>query len=38
MERVMVYSPMLWVLILAVVLLRAQGTGNTELTAKPIAE
>ena len=31
MERVSIYSSMLWVLVLAVVLLRAQRTGNTGL-------
>jgi hypothetical protein len=36
-ERVSVYAPMLWVLVLAVVLLRARGTVNAEIIAKSIA-
>jgi len=37
-ERVCVYAPMLWVLVLAIVLLRARGIVNTELKPKSIAE
>jgi len=35
-ERVSAYAPMLWMLVLAIVLLREHGTGSTELTPKSI--
>jgi hypothetical protein len=37
-ERTMAYGYLLWVLVLAVVLLRARRTGNTELIMKSVAE